>query len=82
MNWAKVTNTPIRGLQLAQRERDTKQLPDRRGVSGPEQVRRLEPLVGLMAHGHIPVDETGAAVVAQVLGRQHKQVQRAMRKKR
>lgn len=81
MNWAKVTTTPLRGLELARREQERNQLPNRQAVTGPEQTRRLDPLVAMLAHGQIPLDESGAAVVAQVLGKTHRTLQRMQRKK-
>jgi hypothetical protein len=35
-----------------------------RPVTEPEQMRRLEPLMGLIARGDVPLDDTAARAVA------------------
>ena len=41
-------------------------------VSEPEQMRRLEPLMGLIARGDVPLDETAARAVAAYANGFHK----------
>jgi hypothetical protein len=41
-------------------------------ISEPEQMRRLEPLMGLIARGDIPLDDTAARAVATYANGFHK----------
>jgi len=41
-------------------------------ISEREQMRRLEPLMGLIARGDVPLDETAARAVAQYANGFHK----------
>jgi hypothetical protein len=41
-------------------------------ISEPEQMRRLEPLMGLIARGDVPLDDTAARAVAAYANGFHK----------
>jgi hypothetical protein len=43
-------------------------------ISEPEQMRRLEPLMGLIARGDVPLDDTAARAVAAYANGFHKRV--------
>ena len=66
----RVMKTPPRALQLAERK-DPKALHPQ-SPSGVV-AKQAEPLMGMVAHGHIPMDEKTARAVGAFLDQQYKQ---------
>jgi len=72
-NLRKIMGEVPRALVLMDKEPREEKLPlGTKLVSEPEQMRRLEPLMGLIARGDVPLDETAARAVAQYASGFHK----------
>lgn len=74
--FGRVGSKGLRGLQLTAREAKENPPTGRRFLSTKAQNNQAEPLVGLLAHGHIPLDQTSAEMLDGVM----KKEQRRMRK--
>jgi hypothetical protein len=72
-NLRKLMEGVPRPLQLMQRESDESPAPiGAKRLSEGEQMRRLEPLMGLIAEGHVPLDDVAARAVATYASNFHK----------
>ena len=66
----RVIQTPPRALQLAeQKDPKARHKPSPPGVV----AKQAEPLMGMVAHGHIPMDEKTARAVGAFPDQQYKQ---------
>lgn len=65
----RIAKKPLRHLVRASKRAEENPPYDTRRLSKPEGERRLAPIVGAIAAGTIPLDETGAEAVAYVLDR-------------
>jgi hypothetical protein len=66
----RVAKKPPRAIELARMNREK---PIRRkAVSEAEVARRAEPIMGMVAHGEIPMDETTAQLAGAYLQEQYK----------
>jgi hypothetical protein len=73
---SRAANKPIRGLELAALEGEREPPFGRRWISKQEQVKRAEPVVGLLAHGVVPLDETSSQALAAVMDQIHRRMER------
>lgn len=72
-NLRKIMDEVPRPLQLYAKVPKDERLPlGSKEVSEPEVMRRLEPLMGLIANGDVPLDDTAAKAVAQYANGFHK----------
>lgn len=76
---SRVAGKPPRGLVLAQLEADREPPDGRRPISTRERNQRGQQVVGLLAHGHIPLDNTTADVLSGVMESELRKARRAMR---
>lgn len=72
-NLRKLMDEVPRPLQIYSKVPKEEQHPiGTRPVTEPETMRRLEPLMGLIARGDVPLDDTAARAVAQYANGFHK----------
>lgn len=72
-NLRKIMGEVPRGFVLMDKEPASEKLPlNSKPVTEPEQMRRLEPLMGMIARGDIPLDDQAARAVAAYANGFHK----------
>lgn len=69
----RVAQKPLRALVLARRAKESP-LNGRQQRSEAAVAKTAEPLLGLIAHGQVPMDEGAAQVVGAYLDQQHKKM--------
>ena len=69
----RVAKIPLRALVLARKGKD-KPLNGLRQRSEAAVAKHSEPLMGMIAHGQVPMDETTAQAVGAYLDQQHKKM--------
>lgn len=71
-NMTKIMGEVPRALQLAAQDYASEGPIGRTRVPVAEQAKRLEPIMGMIAGGQIPLDEKSAQAVATYLEEHHK----------
>lgn len=73
-NFRKIMQEVPRPLEVAARDARGEYPIGQRPISERKAMAQLEPLMGLLARGDVPLDETAARAVATYVGGFHKRV--------
>lgn len=65
--FGRLARKPLRHVQRYEESVEKNPPMGTRKISKPEAIRRAMPMLGLIANGHIPLDETTSELVASAL---------------